>query len=112
MRNLYVLRGVAGCGKSTWLREMGLEPYTISSDALRLIFNSPELNTKGEWIISQKQNKKIWNLIYDVLDKRMRNGEVIFVDATHARPSSLSTYKKLCAKHMYQLNVIDFTFDT
>lgn len=109
MRDLYVLRGVAGCGKSTWLHNMGLEPYTISSDALRLIFNSPELNTKGEWVISQKQNKKIWNLIYDVLDKRMRNGEVIFVDATHSRPSSLSTYKKLCAKHMYQLNVIDFT---
>ena len=109
MRDLYVLRGVAGCGKSTWLAEMGLLQYTISADALRLLFNSPELNLKGEFVISQKQNKKVWNFIYDILDKRMRNGELIFVDATHSRPSSLSTYKKLCAKHMYNLNVIDFT---
>lgn len=109
MRDLYVLRGVAGCGKSTWLAEMGLLQYTISADALRLIFNSPELNTKGEWVISQKQNKKVWNLIYDTLDKRMRNGEFIFVDATHTKPSSLTIYKKLCAKHMYNLYVVDFT---
>lgn len=109
MRDLYVLRGVAGCGKSTWLAEMGLLQYTISADNLRLLFNSPELNLKGEWVISQKQNKKVWNLIYDTLDKRMRNGELIFVDATHTKPSSLTIYKKLCAKHMYNLYVVDFT---
>ena len=109
MRYLYVLRGVAGCGKSTWIEKSGLKPWTISSDDIRLLFNSPILNVKGEWEISQKQNKKVWNLIYDLMDKRMRNGELLFIDATHTRPSSFTVYKKLAKKHMYKLRVIDFT---
>ena len=36
MRYLYVLRGVAGCGKSTWIKKSGLKPWTISSDDVRL----------------------------------------------------------------------------
>lgn len=110
MRYLYVLRGVAGCGKSTWIEKSGLKPWTISSDDVRLLFNSPILNVNGEWEISQKQNKKVWNLIYDILDKRMKNGELLFVDATHTRPSSLTVYKKLAKKHMYKLRVIDCTY--
>ena len=109
MRNLFVLRGVAGCGKSTWIEKNEFEPWTISSDEIRLMFSSPVYNTNGEWTISQKQNKKVWNLIYELLDKRMKQGEMIFIDATHARPSSLTVYKKLCQKHMYHMTVIDFT---
>ena len=77
MRNLFVLRGVAGCGKSTWIEKNEFEPWTISSDEIRLMFSSPVYNTNGEWTISQKQNKKVWNLIYELLDKKMKQGEMI-----------------------------------
>ena len=32
MRYLVFLRGIPGSGKSTFVKEEGLEPYTISSD--------------------------------------------------------------------------------
>ena len=109
MRELYILRGVAGCGKSTWIRNNCLEQYTISSDNIRLLYGCPEMDTNGKLCISQKNNKKVWNFIYELLERRMKNGEVVFIDATHTKPSSLSVYKKLCERYKYKMSVIDFT---
>ena len=109
MRNLFVLRGVAGCGKSTWIEENGLKPWTISSDDVRLLFDLPVHSLDGKLEISQKQNAKVWKFIYEILEKRMSYGELIFIDATHTKPSSLSIYKKLCNKYKYKLTIIDFT---
>ena len=109
MRNLFVLRGVAGCGKSTWIRNNCLEQYTISSDNVRLLYGCPEMDINGKLCISQKNNKKVWNFIYELLERRMKNGELVFMDATHTKPSSLSIYKKLCEKYKYKMSVIDFT---
>ena len=37
MRTLVLLRGLPGAGKSTWIKEQGLEPYTLSADQIRLL---------------------------------------------------------------------------
>lgn len=37
MRTLVLLRGLPGVGKSTWIKEQGLEPYTLSADQIRLL---------------------------------------------------------------------------
>lgn len=44
MRILLLIRGVPGSGKSTFIKEQGLEPYTLSADALRLLYASPMLD--------------------------------------------------------------------
>ena len=36
MRTMFVLRGAPGCGKSTWIKDNGLTPYTLEADNLRL----------------------------------------------------------------------------
>lgn len=33
MRVLLLLRGGAGCGKSTWIEQNGLKPYTLCAGA-------------------------------------------------------------------------------
>lgn len=38
MRILLLMRGVPGSGKSTFIKEQGLEPYTLSADGLRLLY--------------------------------------------------------------------------
>ena len=43
MRVLLLLRGSAGCGKSTWIEQNGLKPYTLSADDIRLLCQSPVL---------------------------------------------------------------------
>lgn len=109
MRQLWVLRGVAGCGKSTWVKNVGLEQYVVSSDAIRLLYASPVLKTDGKYTIPQTNDKKVWELLYNFLEFRMNNGDFTIVDATHCKESSLTKYKKLCEKYNYRMVIIDFS---
>lgn len=59
MRVLLLLRGSAGCGKSTWIEQNRLEPYTLSADEIRLMYASPTLNVCGEECISQSNDTKV-----------------------------------------------------
>lgn len=47
MRILLLMRGVPGSGKSTFIKEQGLKPYTLSADVLRLLYASPMLDNAG-----------------------------------------------------------------
>ncbi len=110
MRKLVILRGAMGCGKSTFIKEHNLENYTLSSDQIRNMFNSPQMNIDYREEIPQFNNKKVWNLLFSILEERMKKGEFTIVDAVHADCSeSLPTYKKLAEKYRYRLYIIDFT---
>lgn len=56
MRILLLLRGSAGCGKSTWIEKNGLKPYTLSADDIRLLCQSPIMNVDGTYGISQSND--------------------------------------------------------
>ena len=43
MRTLVVTRGIPACGKSTWIEDQELGVYTISPDAIRLLYAAPML---------------------------------------------------------------------
>ena len=51
MRILLLLRGSAGCGKSTWIEKNGLKPYTLSADDIRLLCQSPIMNVHGRYYL-------------------------------------------------------------
>lgn len=109
MRKLVILRGTPGSGKSYFIKKNGLENFTLSSDELRLLFNSPELTTEYSSIIPQYNNKKVWSLLFYLLEERMKKGEFTIIDAVHASKEDFSEYKKLAEKYRYRLYVIDFT---
>lgn len=110
MRKLVILRGAMGCGKSTFIKEHHLENYTLSSDQIRLMLNSPQMNIYYSEEIPQFHNKKTWELLYYILEERMKKGEFTVIDAVHAHSEeSLTTYKKLAEKYRYRLYIIDFT---
>lgn len=73
MHNLILLRGIPGSGKSTWVKSKGLEQYTISSDALRLMYAGVEINLNGKEVISQKSDKIVWEVLFSILERRMEN---------------------------------------
>lgn len=54
MRYLVFLRGIPGSGKSTFVRENNLEPYTISSDSVRLLLKPPVLSVTGRPVTLKK----------------------------------------------------------
>lgn len=109
MRKLFILRGAMGSGKSTFIRNNDLEDFTLNPDKIRLMYNSPEMTIKYNETIPQFNNKKVWNLLFQILEDRMRKGELTFIDAMHIYAEDLSVYKKLAEKYRYRLYVIDFT---
>lgn len=110
MRKLVILRGAQGCGKSTFIKEHNLERFTLSADQIRLMYSSPEMNINYSEEIPQFNNKKVWSLLYELLEERMKRGEFTIVDAVHANThETLTNYKKLAEKYRYRLYVLDFT---
>lgn len=110
MRKLVILRGASGSGKSTFIRDNNLDMYTLSTDNIRLMFSSPEMTSVYTTGIPQFNNKKVWDLLYFLLEERMKKGEFTIVDAVHASIKDYFTkYKKLAEKYRYRLYVLDFT---
>ena len=109
MRNLFILRGAPASGKSTWIQQNELEPYTISTDSLRLMYQSPITTNDGDFAISQNHDKEVWGMLMELLERRMENGELVIIDATHYKSNLINRYKDLVSKYRYRVNVVDFT---
>ena len=110
MRTLVILRGCPGSGKSTWVKKMNLENYTLCADNIRLLVESPVLTAEHKHrVISQKNDGYVWTLLFELLEKRMSRGEFVVVDATHSRSSDFSRYNKLCEKYRYRKYYVDFS---
>lgn len=108
MRSLVILRGSPGCGKSTWIKNMGLSNYTLCADDLRMLVQSPIITPEGV-AICQKNDSYVWALLFELLEKRMANGEFVLIDATHSRSSDFSKYNSLCNKYRYRKYYLDFS---
>ena len=72
MRKLYILRGVQGSGKSTFIKENQLESYTISSDLLRKQFESTVFDSNGNPYITQENNRIVWKTLFEIVENRMK----------------------------------------
>jgi len=109
MRYLVFLRGVPGSGKSTFVRENNLEPYTISSDSVRLLLKPPILSVTGRPVISQRINSRVWGFIYSVIKCRMEDGDFTVLDATNAGNADIAKYRKLVKTYRYAAICVDFS---
>lgn len=101
MKDLLLMRGVPGCGKSSFIKLFNLEPYTICPDTIRLMFESPVYDPKtGTKSISQKNDKKVWELVNKLVEEKMARGEFIVIDAMNI---DISSWKKLAEKYRYHI---------
>ena len=109
MRKLVLLKGSAGCGKSTFVREHNLEDYTLSSDTIRLLYSSPVLINNGEQVINNKYDKTVWKTLFDILEHRLEQGLFTVIDATNSRVAEVNKYKQLADIYRYEIIIVDFT---
>lgn len=109
MRVLLLLRGSAGCGKSTWIEQNGLKPYALSADDIRLMCQSPVLQPDGTVGISQSNDKTVWKTLFNLLEIRMQKGEFTVIDATNSKTSEMNRYKQMCETYRYRMYCVDFT---
>lgn len=111
MKQLVLMRGVPGAGKSTFIEENGLEPYTLSPDELRTMHTSPVYNEQGMKVISQKHDNKVWDNLMEILEERMINGDFTVIDATHSTGKLIKKYETLARKYRYRTYVVTIEQD-
>lgn len=109
MRVLLLLRGSAGCGKSTWIKQNGLKPYTLSADDIRLLCQSPIMKVDGTEGISQENDSLTWKTLFNLLETRMQKGEFTVIDATNSKTKEMNRYKEMCNTYRYRIFCVDFT---
>ncbi len=109
MRILLLLRGSAGCGKSTWIEQNGLKPYTLAADDIRLLCQSPILQADGTVGISQSNDNIVWKTLFNILEVRMQRGDFTVIDATNSKTSEMNRYKEMCETYRYRMYCVDFT---
>lgn len=106
MKYLLLLRGIPASGKSTFIEKNHLTPYTVSSDAIRLLFQSPILDEPtGMLTISQKNDRRVWEFLYQRTEEKMSRGEFIVIDAMNI---NVANWKKLVEKYGYRTFVYQF----
>jgi len=103
MRTLLLLRGIVGSGKSTFIKENSLEPYTLEADKFRLLLSNPKLTKFGNFEISQKNDRLAWEMLFNCLEERMKKREFTVVDATHITKRAMNSYKALVDKYKYTI---------
>lgn len=111
MRLLVVLRGLPGVGKSTFINQHDLANYVISPDEYRVRLGALVLNECGQYYLSNKLDKQVWEAVMLDIENRMKELQTTFVDATHTKESYFNQYKKLCDKHRYRMVIIEFNKD-
>lgn len=102
MRKLFLLQGAPGSGKSTFIEQHRLGPWTISSDTLRLLFRSPELHSNGHLTISCSEDREVWRSLHTMVATRLSKGDLTIVDATHTRPSEINAYHDVAMREGYE----------
>lgn len=98
-----------GAGKSTWIKEQGLEPYTLSPDNIRMLIQSPVFDITGKKIISQSNEQKVWEILFELLEERMKKGELTVIDATNSKTVEMNRYKELAEEYKYRIFIKDLT---
>ena len=109
MRILTLFRGAPASGKSTFIKDNNLEQYALSADNIRLLLQSPIMTSEGKYGVSQKNDKKVWELLFDILEQRMIRGEFVVVDATNSKTVELNRYKSMAETYRYRIICIDMT---
>ncbi len=116
MKTLYALLGAPGVGKTTFVENASKEIFgdnrltrhVLGPDLIRSMVATPEAKADGTFGISQENEKYVWGIVNEILDKKTEKGELIIVDATHSRNKAITNYKKY-SDNGYRIVLIDFS---
>lgn len=109
MRNIILMRGPPGSGKSTLIEKLGLAPYSLSMDGLRKIVTGPMINASGMLTISTEVDDRCSVLFSELLAERMNRGETLVIDTTGIHLNKEDSIYKLAQEHGYAIACVDMT---
>src|SRR3546814_13446566 len=82
MKNIVIIRGPQGSGKSSLVRRLGLEGHHLSFDKVREVVAGDTINIDGMMTIPQQHNVLVREMTQESLKRRMATGETIVFEAT------------------------------
>jgi predicted kinase len=107
MRKLVIMRGHQGSSKSTILERTGLRWHTISVDQIRETVGGVRVRPDGGWILNPDDNPYAWKLARESLDRRMKGGETIAIDATFPTAREVHEFVQAGRDAGYDVVVVD-----
>lgn len=74
-----------------------------------MLIQSPVFNTDGKKTISQSNEKRVWEILFELLEERMKKGELTVIDATNSKTVEMNKYKELADEYRYRIFIKDLT---
>lgn len=113
---IYILQGAPGCGKSTWIKDNGLERFTVSPDAIRTAINLDPLVFDGEHVrngydFSPETSAIAFDIARRIVGSRMRRGQTIIFDSTGARRKTMNGILQEAMLWSYRVVWVDMQAD-
>ena len=109
MANLYILAGIAGCGKSTWAREhkADFNAEVVSRDNIRFAYmkNDPDFLPSMDYF---KYEKDVICDFYKQINDNLCNDINAIADATHISWKSLRKTVENCGKNADKIILVYF----
>lgn len=112
-RQLVILRGMPGSGKSTAIKNLNLEQHTLSQDTLRETMLPLVYQGKHE-VINNQHNQFIFDKYWEVLEYRLKLGTFIVLDNLHTTFDQVKSVYELAKTYGYKVTIIqqDVPLDT
>lgn len=105
-----VMRGSAGCGKSTLMSLLGDGTTVVCPDDIRLALFGVEPDENGKLGIPQREGGRVWGIARRQAAKACaRPGSPVVIDAMHTRPRDVRQWQDLADRTGRRLVVVDLT---
>lgn len=105
---LYLLSAMPGTGKSTFIRENGLDAITLSLDTFRHMYAGPATDISGKIVLSNNREDLVFNKYSEALNIRMMQGGPIVIDNLNPGSNSFDYIEPLLEKYAYDYRVVRF----
>lgn len=109
MKKFLFTRGAPGAGKSFWIEKNLFKTETVSSDEIRLEFSPPIQRSDGTFTINHSNDHRVWQEVKFQIEDRMKNNELVFLDATNQKTKDIQPFINLAKRYNYDIACINFT---
>jgi len=102
---LWIMRGISGSGKSTWIEENKPEGAVVASA------DHYFLTEDGQYEFDPTQLQDAHDRAFAVAHEGLRDGVEVFVDNTNLSVAELSPYRMLARRYGYEVRYVECRCD-
>lgn len=108
---VYFLSAMPGTGKSTFIRENGLDAHSLSLDAIRHIYAGAATDMDGSLVLSNNREDLVFGKFMEAFELRLQMGGVLFIDNLNQDQTAINSYMELLKKFDYDYRVVKFPLE-